>query len=98
MLGCDGGDRWQQLAKLWAGRATGGLSPFNDIHAAMTALRTGDRPAFEALEAAMRRTVGDGGELAAAYGAIGLPVVQALAGSQSGGLRPNRRASSAGAI
>ena len=78
-LGCDAGDRWQPLFEIWQGRANGRTSPFNDIHLAMTALRAGERPAYEDLLAATRATAAGDGENAPAYGAIVVPVVQALA-------------------
>lgn len=78
-LGCEAGDRWAPLFKIWQGRANGRTSPFNDIHLAMTALRAGERAAYEELLAATRATATGDGENAPAYGAIVVPVVQALA-------------------
>ncbi|MFT5174607.1 MAG: tetratricopeptide (TPR) repeat protein [Gammaproteobacteria bacterium] len=78
-LGCDAGQRWQPLFELWQDRANGKTSPFNDIHAAMTALRAGQTAAFESLLLAMRETSVQGGELAPAYRDLAVPAVEAIA-------------------
>lgn len=78
-FGCDAAERWQPLYKLWQGRANGRTSPFNDIHFAMTALRAGERAAYETLLAAVRATAAGDGENAPAYGRIVVPVVEAVA-------------------
>lgn len=78
MLGCDTDGHWQKLAELWDGRATGDLSPFNDIHAAMTFLRTGARGKFEDLLRTMRSSAEQSGGLARTYGCVAVPVVMAL--------------------
>ncbi|MGD9802200.1 MAG: tetratricopeptide repeat protein [Hyphomicrobiaceae bacterium] len=82
-LGCEA-DRWTALAKLWADRATGDLSPFNDIHAAMTFLRADQRHEFEVLLDVMRRSAQDGGNLGIAYRAMAVPIVEALEGFTRG--------------
>jgi tetratricopeptide (TPR) repeat protein len=78
-LGQDVGDRWHKIFPLWLNRANGSTSPFNDIHFAMTALRAGERAAFDTLLASMETSAAASGELAPAYRDIGLPVVDALA-------------------
>lgn len=78
-LGCDAGQRWQPLFELWQERANGKTSPFNDIHAAMTALRAGHIAAYESLLLAMRETCVQGGELAPAYRELAVPAVEAIA-------------------
>ena len=77
-LGCEAGERWRQLASLWAGHADGRLCLFADVHAAMTALRSGDGIELDRLTEAMRATAAGGSEAAAAYGEIGLPIVAGL--------------------
>jgi tetratricopeptide (TPR) repeat protein len=78
-LGCEAGERWQQLAALWDGHADGRLYVFPDIHAAMAELRAGRFAALERRLAAMRSTAADASELATSYRDVGLPIVQALA-------------------
>jgi hypothetical protein len=41
MLGCEVGDRWQQLTAKWEGHADGKFYDLPDIHAAMSDLRAG---------------------------------------------------------
>lgn len=78
MLGCEAGDRWQRQSTLWQQQANGICSPFNEIHAAMTALRAGDTPAFETLLSGMQGAAADGGELAPTYRDVAVPIVLAL--------------------
>jgi tetratricopeptide (TPR) repeat protein len=87
-LGCETGERWGKVAALWKDRANGQASVFNDIHAAMTALRTADQAGFEALREGMGRTAAGGGELASTYRDVGLPVVEAMADFQKGDYGP----------
>jgi hypothetical protein len=47
LLGCDIGDRWQDLASLWDGHADGKCLVFTDIHAAMAELRSGQEALVE---------------------------------------------------
>ena len=84
MLGCEAGDRWQLLAKLWDGHADGRLCLFADVHAAMSAIRAGRGADLDALRGAMRRTAASGTEAAAAYRDIGLPAVDGLAAYAAG--------------
>ncbi|MFY0612334.1 MAG: tetratricopeptide repeat protein [Hyphomicrobiaceae bacterium] len=79
MLGCEAGGRWQHQHTLWQKQANGKTSPFNEIHAAIAALRAGERPAFEALQATMRQSAETGSELAATYGGVAVPIVEAMA-------------------
>jgi len=78
LLGCDAGDRWQQQHTLWQQQASGICSPFNEIHAAMAALRAGDRAVFNNLLSGMNSAATKAGELAPAYREIAVPVVEAL--------------------
>ena len=77
-LGADSGRRWQDLADLWSGHADGRLCLFADIHAAMTQIRVGRTVELEALKSQMRVTASDGGDSAAAYRDLGLPLVAGL--------------------
>ena len=86
-LGCDAGERWQPLFELWQDKANGATSPFNDIHAAMTALRAGQGVAFESLLHKMREKAAQGAELAAAYRDLAVPAVEALAHFTAGHYR-----------
>ena len=54
-------------------------SPFNEVHAAMTALRAGDRAAYETVLDGMKRTAAANGELAPAYRDISIPAAEAMA-------------------
>lgn len=85
LMGVDGGQRWQAVSRLWQDRASGRHSVFNDIHAAMTALRNDDGAAVERLVQAMRNTAAGSGGLAETYAAIGLPVVESMACFRRGG-------------
>jgi tetratricopeptide (TPR) repeat protein len=78
IMGCEADRHWHALAGLWEGRATGRISAFNDIHAAMTFLRTGQRSAFEVLVGEMRRSARESGCLAIAYAEVAVPIVEAL--------------------
>ena len=77
-LGCDVGDRWGELARLWEDHADGRLCVFTDVHAAMAALRGGRETAVDDLLTAMRATAADGTEAAPIYRDIGLPAIQGL--------------------
>jgi len=79
MLGCKAGERWRKQSALWQQQANGICSPFNEIHAAMTALRAGETAAFEALLKGMRRAAADGGDLAPTYHDVAVPIVEAVA-------------------
>jgi tetratricopeptide (TPR) repeat protein len=84
LLGCDVGDRWQQLAARWPGHANGRLYVFCDIHAAMAELRAGQADALEQRLAAMRTTAADHSEAAPLYRDVGLPLIEALAAFHHG--------------
>jgi len=78
-LGCEAGERWSRLLPLWQGLLPGMTSPFNEVHAAMTALRAGDRAAYETVLGGMKRTAAANGELAPAYRHISIPAAEAMA-------------------
>lgn len=78
-LGCDAGDRWQPQHAIWQQLSAGRSSPFISIHAAMTALRAGERAVFETHLRGIRDAAAEGGELAPAYRDVALPIVEAMA-------------------
>lgn len=78
-LGCEPGDRWAPVFARWQDKANGRTSPFNDVHYAMTALRAGERVAYDSHLAVMRETAANGTELAPAYGMLAVPVAEAMA-------------------
>ena len=77
-LGCDVGDRWQELAVLWEEHADGKCLVFADIHAAMAELRSGREALVERRLTAMRKTAASGVEAAGLYRAVGIPIVKGL--------------------
>jgi len=83
-LGCDIGDRWQELAALWDGHADGKCLVFTDIHAAMAELRSGQEALVERRLAAMRETAASDVEAARLYRTVGIPVVEALSAFHRG--------------
>ena len=78
-LGCEAGERWQHQLTLWQKQLSGMSSPFNEIHAAMAALRAGDRASYEAVLAGMKRSAAGGGELVPAYRDVAIPIAEAMA-------------------
>ena len=83
-LGCDIGDRWQELAALWQDHADGKCLVFSDIHAAMAELRSGQESLVERRLAAMRQTAASGVEAAGLYRTVGIPIVNGLAAFNRG--------------
>ena len=77
-LDCDVGERWAELLPMWQRQLSGMSSPFNEIHAAMTALRVGDEAAFDAVIQGMQQNLEANGELAVAYRELALPVATAM--------------------
>ncbi len=78
-LGCEAGERWSRLLPIWQGLLAGMTSPFNEIHAAMTALRASDRAAYETVLDGMKRSAAADGELLPAYRDVAIPVAEAMA-------------------
>lgn len=78
-LGCEAGARWSRQLPLWQELLDGMSSPFNEIHAAMTALRAGDRAAYETVLGCMRRSAAANSELLPAYRDVAIPVAEAMA-------------------
>ena len=77
-LGCDIGERWRDLAALWAGHADGKCLVFADIHAAMAELGSGQEALVERRLQAMRKTAESEVEAAGLYRRVGIPVIEAL--------------------
>ena len=77
-LDCDVGERWTELLPMWQRQLGGMSSPFNEIHAAMTALRAGDQGAFGAVVQGMQHNLGANREMAPAYRDLALPVTTAM--------------------
>ena len=78
LLGCDVGNRWDELAVIWEGHADGKCLVFTDIHAAMAELRAGQEARVELRLAAMRETAANEAAAAELYRTVGIPVVEAL--------------------
>ncbi len=83
-LGCDIGDRWQELADFWQDHADGKCLVFADMHAAMAELRSGHEAPVERRLEAMRETAASGLEAAGLYRTVGIPVVEGLAAFHRG--------------
>ena len=83
-LGCDIGDRWQELADFWQDHADGKCLVFADMHAAMAELRSGHEALVERRLEAMRETAASGLEAAGLYRTVGIPVVEGLAAFHRG--------------
>lgn len=77
-LGCEAGERWGRQLELWQQQLNGMISPFNEIHAAMAALRADDRQAYDGLIAGMKQSAANKPELAPAYTNVALPVSEAM--------------------
>ena len=84
MSGIEAGERWQDYARLWSGRANGATSVFNDIHGALTLLRAGDDEGFVKLRSDMQATASVGTEQSPIWRDIGLPVVDGLSAFTGG--------------
>lgn len=78
-LGCEAGERWPRQLALWQQQLNGMSSPFNEIHAAMAALRAGHRAVFDTVLDGMRRAAAADSELVPAYRDVAIPVAQAMA-------------------
>jgi hypothetical protein len=78
--GVPAGDRWRPLAQAWARLLTPGFYPFNDMHAIMAFIGTGDlaraREILAALEAVIQKAEPTTGRTMTA--AVGLPVCRSL--------------------
>ena len=76
MLGCDVLDRWRDLLPQWEGHADGKTLMFNDLHAAMAELGSGQTELVERRLGWMRETAAGNAELASCYRDVGIPLVE----------------------
>lgn len=79
VLGHDVGDRWSRLAQPWASRISDGIYAFNDVHAMMTFVATGDRAAQRQVIATLERAAAGAGTNAMMSRDVGLPLARGLA-------------------
>jgi hypothetical protein len=86
LLGADVGARWADLAQGWdLTPRDAGHSAFNDAHALMTLIGTGNAAAAQALLAAVQRRAERGSESNAAMAReVGLPLMRALLAFDAG--------------
>jgi hypothetical protein len=78
MLDCDVSGRWRDLAAQWEGHADGKTLVFNDLHAAMAELGSGQEALVERRLAWMRETASGNAESASCYCEVGIPLVEGL--------------------
>ncbi len=76
MLGCDVSDRWRDLLPRWEGHADGRTLMFNDLHAAMAELGSGQTELVERRLGWMRETAASNAEMAGCYRDVGIPLVE----------------------
>jgi hypothetical protein len=79
--GVPAGDRWQPLAQAWARLLAPGFYPFNDMHAIMAFIGTGELDRAREVVAALDRVVRDGDRASTGWSmtsAVGLPVCRSL--------------------
>jgi hypothetical protein len=73
--------RWPPLAEAWARLLTPGYYPFNDMHAIMAFVATGDLARAEEVVTALERVVAEGDRATTGWqmtSAVGLPVCRSL--------------------
>jgi hypothetical protein len=78
MLGCDVSERWRDLVTRWDGRADGRTLMFNDLHAAMAELGSGQETLAERRLGWMRETAASGNENATCYREVGIPLLEGV--------------------
>lgn len=78
-LGHDVGERWALVRSNWAARADDGFYAFNDLHAMMAAVATGDDAMAHQVVAAARRAAAGTGTNAMMSREVGLPGALGLA-------------------
>jgi hypothetical protein len=79
--GMPAGDRWQPLAQAWACVLTPGFYPFNDMHAIMAFIGTGELDRAREVIAALERVAREGDRTSTGWSmtsAVGLPVCRSL--------------------
>ena len=77
-LGYDVSERWRDLATRWEGHADGKTLMFNDLHAAMAELGSGQEALAERRLGWMRETASGSAEAASCYREVGIPLVEGL--------------------
>jgi hypothetical protein len=79
--GISASGRWQPLAEAWARLLTPGYYPFNDMHAIMAYVATGDLARAQEVVTALERVVAEGDQTTTGWqmtSAVGLPVCRSL--------------------
>jgi hypothetical protein len=79
VLGHDVGDRWSRLEQAWQARIGDGIYAFNDVHAMMVFVGTGDRAAQKEVLGTLERAAAGGGTNAAMSREVGLPLARGIA-------------------
>jgi tetratricopeptide (TPR) repeat protein len=79
VLGHDVGDRWGRLASAWQARIGDGIYAFNDVHAMMVFVGTGDEAAQREVLRTLDRAAEGGGTNAMMARQVGLPLARGLA-------------------
>jgi hypothetical protein len=75
------GDRWPPLAEAWTRMLAPGFYPFNDMHAIMAYVGTGDLARADQVVTALERVVAEGDRATTGWqmtSAVGLPVCRSL--------------------
>jgi hypothetical protein len=78
LRGVDVGDRWRVLADNWAPHVSARNYAFNDYHAMMTFVGTGDADRQEAVLESLRAAIASAGDNAAFSREVGLPAALAI--------------------
>jgi hypothetical protein len=78
VLGHDVGDRWAKLTPAWSDRIAHGIYAFNDVHAMMAFVATGDAAAQREVIATLERAAAGQGANAMMSRDIGLPLARGL--------------------
>ncbi len=79
VLGHDVGDRWARLAEAWQARIGDGIYAFNDVHAMMVFVGTGDAAAQKDVLRTLERATAGRGTNAMMSREVGLPLARGLA-------------------
>lgn len=79
VLGHDVGDRWAKVAPAWRSRTADGIYAFNDVHAMMAFVGTGDRAAQREVIATLEHAAAGRGTNAMMSRDVGLPIARGLA-------------------
>ena len=77
-LGYDVSQRWRDLVARWEGHADGKSLMFNDLHAAMAELGSGQEALAERRLGWMRETASSSAESASCYREVGIPLVEGM--------------------